>query len=111
MKNKFKSLSTILEERNSNRYKKRITSIVSEIRAKQIDYKNSTLLDLKNKIQTYKDKKISNEIDAYIFEIEKNGGVYQTFIEDKSELIKVIKEWCIDRKELDIREYKRILDL
>ena len=67
MKNKFKSLSTILEERNSNRYKKRITSIVSEIRDKQIDYKNSTLLDLKNKIQTYKDKKISNEmlVDVY----------------------------------------------
>ena len=56
-------------------------------------------------------KKISNEIDSYIFEIEKNGGVYQTFIEDKSELIKVIKKWCIDRKKPDIREYKRILDL
>jgi len=56
-------------------------------------------------------KKISNEIDSYIFEIEKNGGVYQTFIEDKAELTKVIKAWCIDRKEPDIREYKRILDL
>lgn len=56
-------------------------------------------------------RKPSNEINGYVFEIEKNGGVYQTFVQDKEELKKIIKAWCIERKEPDISEYNRILDL
>lgn len=53
----------------------------------------------------------SGEISGYFFEIEKDGALYQTLLQDKEELTKTIKDWCLERKEPDISDYQKILDL
>lgn len=54
-------------------------------------------------------KNKSNDIFGYFFEIEKDNALYQTLIEDKNELKEMIRAWCIDRKEPDISNYKKLL--
>lgn len=56
-------------------------------------------------------KDASHNISGYFFEIAKDDALYQTLVQDKNELKILIKNWCIERKELDINTYKKILDL
>lgn len=53
----------------------------------------------------------SAEISGYFFEIEKDGSLYQTLLQDKEALTKTIKEWCFERTEPDISDYQKIMDL
>lgn len=57
------------------------------------------------------DKEKSSEICGYFFEIEKEGSLYQTMFSDKETLKEVVKQWCIDRKEPEMKQYQKILDL
>lgn len=52
-------------------------------------------------------KDASNNISGYFFEIAKVDALYQTLVQDKNELEILIKNWCIERKELDINTYKK----
>lgn len=56
-------------------------------------------------------KDASHNISGYFFEIAKDDALYQTLVQDKNELKILIKNWCIERKELDINTYKKNLDL
>ena len=61
-KKKFKSLSRILQDRNSKIYKKKIRYLVTKIREKQLEYNNLKISDFKNKIQYYRNKNINENI-------------------------------------------------
>ncbi len=54
-------------------------------------------------------KKKKNTITGYYFEIMKEDNLYQTELSSKEELIKMMKAWCVERKEPDISSYRKIL--
>ena len=56
-------------------------------------------------------KNKSDHVSGYFFEITENNSLYRTFVEDKDELKKLMKAWCIERKDIDIAGYEKILDL
>ncbi len=54
-------------------------------------------------------RKNKTKIESYVFEIWKDGGLYQTNIRTKRDLIQYMKAWCIDRKEPNISTYEKIM--
>ena len=56
-------------------------------------------------------KNKSDHVSGYFFEITENNSLYRTFVEDKDELKKLMKAWCVERKDIDVGNYEKILDL
>lgn len=54
-------------------------------------------------------KRNKNIIKGYLFEIMKEDELYQIEVENKNNLTKLMKSWCVNRKEPDISSYKKIL--
>jgi len=50
-------------------------------------------------------------IDGYDFEIMIDKKLYQTNVSDKKDLIRLMKEWCWERKNPDVKNYKIIMEL
>ena len=50
-------------------------------------------------------------IDGYDFEIMINNKLYQTNVSDKKDLISLMKEWCCERKNPDVKNYEIIMEL
>lgn len=57
--------------------------------------------------------KSKNEIliDGYNFEVMIDNKLYQTNVPDKKDLIKLMKEWCWERKNPDVKDYEIIMEL
>lgn len=57
--------------------------------------------------------KSKNEIliDGYKFEIMLDNKLYQSNVPDKKDLIRLMKEWCWERKNPDIKDYEIIMEL
>ena len=50
-------------------------------------------------------------IDGYDFEIMIDKKLYQTNVSDKKDLIRLMKEWCWERKNPDVKNYEIIMEL
>ena len=50
-------------------------------------------------------------IDGYDFEIMIDKKLYQTNVSDKKDLIRLMKEWCWERKNPDVKNYEIIMGL
>ena len=50
-------------------------------------------------------------IDKYYFEVMIDKKLYQTNVSDKKDLIRLMKEWCWERKNPDVKNYKIIMEL
>lgn len=55
--------------------------------------------------------KKSEEIEGYFFEVMKEGVLYQTQVSSKKDLLELFQKWCIDREEIDISSYEKIMEL
>lgn len=49
-------------------------------------------------------------IDSYYFEVMKNNVLYQKRLSSKEELLEIFRLWCIERKEIDISGYEKIME-
>ncbi|RRD94496.1 hypothetical protein EII17_07540 [Clostridiales bacterium COT073_COT-073] len=63
----------------------------------------------KSFVKTLFQRRKENLISGYIFEIMKDDSLYQTQVTSKEELIILMKDWCLSRKEPDIGSYDKIL--
>lgn len=68
------------------------------------NYKKKSLKSL------FSSKKESN-IDGYDFEVMKHKVLYQTRLSNKEELLEMFRLWCIERKEIDVSGYEKIMEL
>ncbi|MDO4792893.1 MAG: hypothetical protein Q3993_01830 [Filifactor alocis] len=50
-------------------------------------------------------------IESYLFEVAKEGILYQTQVLSKKDLLELFRKWCIDREEIDISSYEKIMEL
>lgn len=50
-------------------------------------------------------------IDGYNFEVMIDNKLYQTNVSDKKDLLKLMKEWCCERKNPDVKNYEIIMEL
>ncbi len=53
-------------------------------------------------------KKKDSTIDGYQFEVSKNEVIYQTNISSKEKLIDLMKLWCVDRKDIDVKGFEKL---